>query len=307
MNIVVAPVILFVYNRPKHTAKVLKNLKNNYLAKKTDLLIFSDGPKNKEDFLQVKEVRNIINKIKGFKSITVYERLKNIGLSNNIVLGLNQFFKKNKTAIILEDDLIVDKYFLYYMNCGLTIYKNEKKVISIHGYSYPTKDRAPIFFFLKGADCWGWATWKRGWNIYNSNSNYLFEKLKKKNLLKKFDFENSYPYSRILRDNIKQKNISWATNWYASAFLKNKLTLYPGRSLVKNIGTDGSGTNFGNVNYFSTKAKLLNRKIEVKKIKIEECATSRNQCILFFNESRSYVSKFVNYLRKVKIDFFKKN
>ena len=83
--------------------------------------------------------------------------------------------------------------------------------------------------------------------------------------------------------------------------------MYPGRSLVKNIGTDGSGTNFGNVNYFSTKAKLLNRRIEVKKIKIEECASSRNQFILFFNESRSYVSKFVNYLRKVEIDFFKKN
>lgn len=147
MNIVVAPVILFVYNRPKHTAKVIKNLKNNYLAKKTELLIFSDGPKNKEDFLQVKEVRNIINKIKGFKSVTVYQRLKNIGLSSNIVLGLNQFFKKNKSAIILEDDLIVDKYFLYYMNCGLTIYKNEKKVISIHGYSYPTKKRLPNFFF----------------------------------------------------------------------------------------------------------------------------------------------------------------
>lgn len=192
------------------------------------------------------------------------------------------------------------------MNCGLKIYKNEKKIISIHGYSYPTKNKLPSYFFLKGADCWGWATWKRGWNIYNPNSRYLFDKLKKKNLLKEFDFENSYPFSKALKENIK-KNTSWAINWYASAFLNNKLTLYPGRSLVNNIGTDGSGTNFSNVSYFNSKVKLSNRKIEIKKIKIQECAVSRDQFIIFFKKSQSYVSKFVNYFKKVKLDFLKRN
>ena len=46
------------------------------------------------------------------------------------------------------------------MNYYLELYKNNNKVSSIHGYSYPTK-KLPDYFFLKGADCWGWATWSR--------------------------------------------------------------------------------------------------------------------------------------------------
>jgi len=47
----------------------------------------------------------------------------------------------------------------------------------------------------------------------------------------------------MLEDQISGKNSSWAIRWYASAFLRDKLTLYPGRSLVRNIGYD-SGTHF---------------------------------------------------------------
>jgi len=37
------------------------------------------------------------------------------------------------------------------------------------------------------------------------------------------------------------KNNSWAIRWYASIFLKDGLTLNPAKSLVQNIGHDGSG------------------------------------------------------------------
>lgn len=46
----------------------------------------------------------------------------------------------------------------------------------------------------------------------------------------------------MLREQIKGLNDSWAIRWYASAFLKEKFTLYPCRSLIRNIGNDGLGT-----------------------------------------------------------------
>jgi hypothetical protein len=47
----------------------------------------------------------------------------------------------------------------------------------------------------------------------------------------------------MLRNQIVGKNDSWAIRWYASAFINDKLTLYPGKSLLANSGNDLSGTN----------------------------------------------------------------
>src|SRR5690606_23610171 len=106
---------------------------------------------------------------------------------------------------------------------------------------YPIKN-LPSSFFLRGADCWGWATWERGWKLFNENGKELLEELKRKKQQRRFDFDGSYPFLRMLKRQVEGKNSSWAVRWYASAFLQDKLTLYPGKSLIRNIGNDNSGT-----------------------------------------------------------------
>ena len=66
-------------------------------------------------------------------------------------------------------------------------YQKKKKVISIHGYCYPInfKNKSENFFFLRGADCWGWATWKRGWKLYENDANKLLKIIKINKLKKK--------------------------------------------------------------------------------------------------------------------------
>lgn len=103
----------------------------------------------------------------------------------------------------------------------------------------------PETFFLRGADCWGWATWKRGWNLFNANGLQLLQQLQEKKLEKEFDLDGCYDYTKMLQDQIDGKNNSWAIRWRASAFLADKLTLYPSKSLVHNIGFDNSGTHCG--------------------------------------------------------------
>jgi hypothetical protein len=128
------------------------------------------------------------------------------------------------------------------MNEGLSKYVDDDRVISIHGYVYPTEAELPQNFFLRGADCWGWATWKRGWNLFNENGSFLIEDLKFNKLVSQFDFNGAYPFSKMLKDQIRGRNDSWAIRWYASAFLANRLTLYPGKSLIQNMGFDGMGS-----------------------------------------------------------------
>lgn len=284
-------IALFVYNRPIHCKKMIEALVGNIGSKESEIFIFSDGPKNEKDEKLVQEVRKILNEVSGFKKINLIMRKENLGLSKSIISGISEILDKYDRVIVLEDDLITSKYFLKYMNEALEFYYTTEQVISIHGYIYPVKLQLPETFFLRGADCWGWATWRRGWDLFESDGEKLLTELKENNLLKEFDWNGSLNNVRMLKNFIKGKNDSWAIRWHASAFLKNKLTLYPGKSLVKNIGVDGLGTNVKKTKIYNT--TLTSQPIEITTIPIEESIEAKNIISEYFREHQSYFNKII--------------
>ncbi len=261
MERALAPLAIFAYNRPLHLKQVIDSILVNNLSKQTDVIFFCDGAKNETDQDKVNQVKIYVETLKNtklFKSISVNYSSINKGLANSIIEGVTKIVNQYGKIIVLEDDLVVSKYFLNYMNDALDLYQDESEVISIHGYIYPVKNPLPESFFIKGADCWGWATWKRGWDFFEKNSSKLLQELQDKKLTEEFDFDGCYPYTRMLKDHIAGKNNSWAIRWHASAFLANKFTLYPGKSLVKNIGTDGSGTHCADMSDFNIEVSNKN-------------------------------------------------
>jgi hypothetical protein len=243
----IAPIAIFTYRRINLLKILINSLKNNNLSKYSRLFIFSDGWKNNLDKDNVLNVRQYITGISGFKTVEIILRKKNFGLSKNITNGINFVFKKHKKIIVLEEDLELSKYFLNFINTGLEMYEKDLKIASINGWFFPVskKENIPDTFFIRGADCWGWGTWKRAWNKYDSNGQRLFNKIKTNNLEKLFNFNNSFNYMRMLQNQINKKNQSWAIRWYASIFLENMYTLHPRLSLVKNNGTkNGENSNF---------------------------------------------------------------
>ena len=284
-----SPIVLFVYNRPEHTRKTVEALQKNFLAKESELFIFSDGSKNESDAVKVEEVRNYIKKISGFKNVTIIERDKNFGLANSIISGVTDIVDKFGKIIVMEDDMISSPYFLKFMNEALDLYENEDKVISIHAYTYPIKEKLPETFFQKNPGCWGWATWKRGWDMFESDGQKLLDELIKRRLIKEFDFNNSYRFSETLRQQAKGIKDSWAIRWYASAFLLDKLTLYPGQSLIRNIGFDGSGVNSGTSSIYNV--ENLGDNIPIRKIEAIEDKKARMKTVKYFRSIRTKILK----------------
>ena len=265
-----APVIVFTYNRPLHTRATIEALQNNIGAQDSELFIISDAAANEDALLAVQQVRAYIKTISGFKKICIIERERNYGLGNNIIKGVTDVIDVYGRAIILEDDLITAPYFLGYMNEALDIYADKERVICIHGYVYPVKEKLPETFFLRGGDCWGWGTWKRAWKHFDQNGQLLLDELLRTGQAREFDFNNAYPYTAMLKDQIAGKNTSWAVRWNASAFLLDMYTLYPGISLVFHAGGDGSGTNTGNQHLLDV--KLAETPVQVKEIRVEQNA-----------------------------------
>lgn len=263
MNI--SPIIIFAFNRPVHLKKTIEALKLNLYAKDSNLIICSDGPRSTSDIESINKVRKYIRKIDGFKSVQVIEHDKNQGLARAIIGGVTEALSQHDRIIVLEDDLVVSPFFLEYMNEALKKYEKTDSVISIHGYCFPIEG-LPETFFLKGADCLGWATWSRGWKLFDENPEALYENLKQKKLIKRFNMYGAYDYEGLLRRQINGENSSWAVRWYGSAILNDKLTLNPGRSLVSHIGSDGSGTNYGSDTHLDvilSKSKIIIGEIDV--------------------------------------------
>jgi putative methyltransferase (TIGR04325 family) len=265
------PIVLFVYNRPLHTRKTIEALSKNKLADQSQLFVFSDGPKEDasiEDVEKINEIRELINEITGFKSIEVIESEFNLGLAKSIIQGVNFLFEKHDKLIVLEDDIVPSIGFLKYMNSALNLYENNEKVGCIHAWNYNLKygKNYDSTFFLKGADCWGWATWKSSWKLFNPNGDQLLKQIEETNQHYSFNRNGSHDFIKMLKDQINGDNNSWAIRWHASLFLAGKFCLHPTIPIVQNIGIDNSGTHSFNPNIEQHPIKF----IDLKEIAVEE-------------------------------------
>lgn len=262
------------------TRQTVDALKMNQYAAQSDLIVFCDGPKSKENVLAVSQVRAYVHSITGFRSVAIVESPSNKGLARSIIEGTTAVLKDHETVIVLEDDMVTSPFFLKFMNEALDMYRDDSRVVSVHGYVYPLKQRLPQSFFLRGADCWGWATWKRGWALFEPDGVRLLKELESRQLTRDFDYNDSYPFTQMLRDQIMGVNDSWAIRWQASAFLNDRLTLYPGKSFVRNIGFDSSGTHSGVTDVYE--ANLQMEDVPLQRIAIEEHAGVRKFFELYF-------------------------
>ena len=293
-----APIAIFAYNRPTHLRKVVESILTNRESKSSELFVFIDGPKNLQDVTKIDEIVEFLNCLEGFSRCTFYKSKYNLGLEKSITSGISKILSIYEDIIVIEDDIVVSPNFLEFMNSGLKLYKNEEDVASIHGYVYPVDRKLPETFFLRGADCWGWATWKRAWEKYDGNATRLLYNLERQGDLDLFNFSGHSNYLQMLESCATDKLNSWAIKWYASMFLEKKYTLYPGKSLVKNIGNDGTGTNSGVTKRFDQ--DLSKNRINLSKIQIIESAIARSEFEKFFKKSNK-VNLLLRFLWNTKI------
>jgi glycosyltransferase involved in cell wall biosynthesis len=241
-----APVVLFCYNRPWHLRQTIESLQLNTLAAESDLIIYSDGPKQASDEKLIGEIRNYLSGIEGFKSIKIISSETNTGLAASVIKGVTTTLEQYKKVIVLEDDMLSTPDFLSFMNEALDAYEPRRDIFSVTAYSPPISIPAHYqhnLFLAPRASSWGWGTWLDKWTMADWEVQD-FEALKKeKATIKAFTGggEDLWPMLVKQRRGIID---SWAIRWTYAQFKNNAYGVYPVHSKIKNIGTDGSGTNF---------------------------------------------------------------
>lgn len=249
-----APICLFTYNRLKETIRTIEALQNNRLAEESELFIFSDGSKDEFSKAKVLEVRKYINKVKGFKKVTIFESKVNKGLAKSIIDGVSQIILEYRKVIVLEDDLISAPNFLEFMNEALNFYSDNNKVFSISGFTLdlPSLKRYnKDFYYGYRASSWGWGTWKNRWFDIDWDLKDYDSFINSKNLRKKFQRGGS-DLPRMLSNQMEGKIDSWAVRWCYNQFKKNQLTVFPSKSKIMSIGFGPEATHTKTTSRFET-------------------------------------------------------
>ena len=292
-----APIVLFVYNRPRHTHQTIEALKKNVLATESELFIFSDAPKTAQDAEAVQQVRDYIQAVEGFKELKIILREINWGLANSIVEGVTSLVNEYGKVIVLEDDLVTGPYFLKFMNDGLDYYENDKQIMHISGWNYPVNpNNFPETVFLRGTSCWGWGTWDRAWGYFEKDARKLVDEFTKEEIYR-FDYDGVATMWLQVEENLEGKLDTWAIFWYASVFKKNGLCLHPTKTMVRNIGHDGSGVHCGSSDIYDY--KVANKPVSVFGNDLIESSKAMDEIKLFFKRNKK------NLFQRIKRKIFR--
>ena len=252
INYTLAPICLFTYNRLAETKKTIVSLQQNFLAKQSDLYIFSDGSKIQDATVKVEDVRGYLKTVGGFRSVTIFESSINKGLANSIIDGVTTILESNESVIVLEDDLVSSPNFLDFMNQSLNYYKDSTTIFSVTGWSLDLKSLNEIesdFYLCYRMSSWGWGIWKDRWDQIQWDKSHF----------KSFSisYKKQYSFRRggsdlpgMLRDYLHGKNNSWAIRACYHQFENDLLTLAPQKSKISNVGFGKNATHTKLVNRY---------------------------------------------------------
>jgi hypothetical protein len=265
------PLVLVFYNRPKSLDRLLSSIKK-YRFKK--IYLISDGPKNDKDIKLVNECRK---KIKNFNfNCKVHKKFQkeNLGLKKNIITGLNWVFKKETTAIILEDDCIPSVEFFIFVSEMLKKFKNDKNISSVCGTNHLSiwKENSNSYIISKNFHSWGWATWANKWKNVNFEVHKLIKQTNKNKMIKYLGSWRAYYYWLLILKKIDNNKIdSWAYLWNYANFLKKKKHIIPSINLISNFGVGKNSTNTKKLPYkYVPSNKINKRKFFPLKFRIKE-------------------------------------
>ena len=300
-----SPIAVFLYNRPEHTKNMLNSLVNCKNYQQSKIKIFIDGPKNEKDSVKVKNVFEISNRYsKKFKNIEITSREKNVGLFNNLTSGISEVLSSSNKIIVLEDDLVLSKEFINYMNDSLNNFERNDKILQVSGYCYPFGNNSDESYFLNLVSCWGWGTWKNRWfnflNFINDKKKifHIYEKIKNENNLKyKFNVNGSFNYFDFLKKQLFTDYNSWGILFYLFSFEEKKLNIFPAQTYVSNRGFDGTGLHKSKIDIFNSEINKVHNKLDLD-IDVRENFEKLDKVSIFLKKELSIFSKIKNILMK---------
>ena len=250
------PILLIIFKREETTKAVFEEIQK---IKPSKLYVAADGPRNhvigEEKLCQ--NTRAIIDTINWECEVKKLYREENVGLKKAVPEAITWFFSHENAGIILEDDCLPNSDFFKYCEHTLKLYQDDKRIFHIGGTNFQNKPRNnSSWYFSKYNHVWGWATWKRAWDLYDSSMEDLDHFISEAKKRKYWDSRKERIYWEKIFIKTKKGLINtWDYQWNYSMWINSGLSVTPNKNLVENIG-------FG---FGATNTSFLSKKDQTKK------------------------------------------
>jgi len=244
MNALDTPVLFLVFNRPDTTAAVFEAIRK---ARPKQLFVAADGPRGDkpgEDEL-CKKVRDIVTCVDWDCKLQTLFREQNLGCGKAVSSAISWFFENVEEGIILEDDCLPDLSFFNYCAVLLERYRDNRKVMHIGGTNlqFGRQRGEGSYYFSLISHVWGWATWKRAWDLYEFD-------LRNTGKITGAQFETAFNHDQTVIKNYKDifdlmrkgEIDTWDYQWFYSIILNNGVAVSPNVNMIQNIGFRNDGT-----------------------------------------------------------------
>ena len=301
-----APIIVFAYNRPNHLQKTLSWLGRNELANQSTLFVYLDGVKKdapQEQIERVNEARSVAHRFAVapvFKEVHFIERDCNLGLGSSIIAGVTEVIKIFGKVIVMEDDLQTSPFFLNYMNQCLDHYENRKAVFSISGLSRPHPERFypndypyDVYVSLVHHPT-GWATWKDRWDQVDWDVHLLETVKEQPEMIKAFRRIEYSEYDALVHQQETNQNV-WSVRFSFAHFINHAVSICPIVSYVNHIGWDSEATNAVGSSQWNFERLADNRDIRLLDVLYEDARIINSWYSFSIPKRRSFWDKIKNW------------
>ena len=230
------PVAMIIFNRPDVTFKVFERIRR---AKPSKFFIIADGPREGRagETEKCALARTIKDKVDWDCEVHTNFAEKNMGCKNRVYSGISWLFENVEESIILEDDCLPSMSFFRFCQELLEKYRYDTRVTVISGRNPEwNEDFEGSYKFKSWPSTWGWATWKRSWDLMDIKMTHWL-KIKKSGYLKKIFPPKSYVHgSNEYTSTYEGKINTWDYQFQLSNILNHTLCVIPKKNMVRNIG-----------------------------------------------------------------------
>jgi glycosyltransferase involved in cell wall biosynthesis len=233
------PILLLIYNRPKHTRQVLDALQGLGVR---SVFVWADGPKNAADKEMCEQARQTC--LDSGLDIVLEINDHNLGCKESVLMGVSWFFAQVRHGIILEDDCVPTEGLLLLCKTLLERHRHDQRVYMISGNNpMGNWESGHSHHFARIGHVWGWATWRDRWADFHPElpdldafaANDGFQRL----------WGNTGLSERLeeqVRKALRGEVDTWDFQWTVHHAMKGRVAAIPSENLVRNIGLDDSGT-----------------------------------------------------------------
>lgn len=240
------PVALFIYNRPSKTERVLDQIST---AEPQRLLVVSDGPQSQDasDIKRCERTREVVRDGVDWKCDVAWNTTDtNMGLKHRFVTGLRWIFQREHEAIILEDDCVPNESFFNFCSVILDEYRDDERIMDVSGSNHlgEWKPDSKDYHFSMQGGIWGWATWRRSWELYDPEMKLWRNDEIRQRLRDVIADNDQADYLEYIYDKAYSGEIeTWDYPWGFARQINSALSVVPSKNLVTNIGFGEDATN----------------------------------------------------------------